>query len=86
MRFGWNYIELDSHSPSSQVSTYSFDTHSKTAQIRVLNIKEGTSHLVSEDSAASDPIWISEKEIVYVKSLDNGASSLVAQHVLDPNE
>ncbi|PNP41399.1 hypothetical protein TGAM01_v207307 [Trichoderma gamsii] len=68
------------------VSTYSFDTHSKTSQIRVLNIKEGTSHLVSEDSAASEPIWISEKEVAYVKGLDNGASALVAQHVLDTNE
>jgi hypothetical protein len=52
----------------------------------VLNIKEGTSHLVSEDSAASEPIWISEKEVAYVKGLDNGASALVAQHVLDANE
>jgi hypothetical protein len=52
----------------------------------VLNIKEGTSHLVSDDSAASDPIWISEKEIAFVKSLDNGASALVAQHVLDENK
>lgn len=52
----------------------------------MLNIKEGTSHLVSEDSAASEPIWISEKEVAYVKGLDNGASALVAQHVLDTNE
>ncbi|KAH0491413.1 hypothetical protein TgHK011_002846 [Trichoderma gracile] len=68
------------------VSTYSFDSHSKTAQIRVLNLKEGTSHLVSEDSAASEPIWIAEEEIAYVKSLDHGASALVAQHVFNTNE
>ncbi|KAK5990897.1 putative dipeptidyl-peptidase 5 [Cladobotryum mycophilum] len=68
------------------VSSYSFETHSKTSQIRVLNVKEGTSHLVSEDLSASDPVWIGEKEIVFIKGLENGGSALVAQHVLNKNE
>ncbi|KAH7163300.1 Alpha/Beta hydrolase protein [Dactylonectria estremocensis] len=65
------------------VSSYSFETHSKTSQIRALNIKDGSSHLVSEDSAASEPIWISETEVIFIKSGDNGSSMLLSQDVHD---
>ncbi|QPG99951.1 hypothetical protein C2857_002979 [Epichloe festucae Fl1] len=68
------------------VSVYSFETHSKSCQIRVLNIKEGTSHLVSEDSGASDPVWIGEKELLYLKGGDNGCTMIMTRRVLDKSE
>ncbi|KAG6219228.1 hypothetical protein E4U50_004881 [Claviceps purpurea] len=68
------------------VSVYSFDTHSKSSQIRVLNTKEGTSHVVSKDSGASDPVWIGEKEVLYLKATENGCTMIMAQHVLDKSE
>ncbi|KID88060.1 dipeptidyl peptidase [Metarhizium guizhouense ARSEF 977] len=68
------------------VSAYSFETHSKSSQIRALNIKEGTSHLVSEDSGASDPVWIGENEVMYLKGGDNGCTMIMAQRVLDNSE
>ncbi|KAG8427137.1 hypothetical protein J3459_007500 [Metarhizium acridum] len=66
------------NSTGELVSAYSFETHSKSSQIRVLNIKEGTSHLVSEDSGASDPVWIGEKEVMYLKGGDNGCTMIMA--------
>ncbi|KPM45456.1 Dipeptidyl-peptidase 5 [Neonectria ditissima] len=65
------------------VSTYSFETHSKSSQIRVLNINDGSSHLVSEDAGAAEPFWISEKEFAFIKTGDNGCSMLLSQHVFD---
>lgn len=67
----------------SQVSSYSFKTHSKSSQIRVLNVKEGSSDLVSEDAAASEPFWISDSEIAFFKPSDNASTMLVSQSVLD---
>ncbi|KAG6001218.1 hypothetical protein E4U43_001387 [Claviceps pusilla] len=68
------------------VSVYSFETHSKSSQIRILNIKQGTSHIVSEDTGASDPVWIGEHEILYLKGGDNGSTMIIAQRVLDKSE
>ncbi|CAG9938450.1 unnamed protein product [Clonostachys rosea f. rosea IK726] len=65
------------------VSTYSFETHVKTSQIRVLNIKDGASHLISENPAASDPVWISQDEIAYLKPTDRGCTALMAQRVTE---
>lgn len=56
----------------NQVSTYSFETHSKSAQIRTLSVKDGSSHLVSEDTGASDPVWISNTEVGFFKGGENG--------------
>ncbi|GAO16138.1 hypothetical protein UVI_02040330 [Ustilaginoidea virens] len=57
------------------VSTYSFETHSRSSQIRLLNVKDGTSYLVSDDAGASDPVWIGEQEVLYLKPGDNGISN-----------
>lgn len=59
-----------------QVTTYSFETHSKTAQIRVLNIQDGSSHLISEDVGASEPVWISDTEVAFLKSHENSTDLL----------
>lgn len=70
-------------SDHSQVSSYSFKSHGKSSQIRVLNVKEGSSHLVSEDPAASEPFWITESDIAFLKPSDHGCTMLVSQSVLD---
>ncbi|EGX92032.1 oligopeptidase family protein [Cordyceps militaris CM01] len=54
------------------VSTYSFETHSKSAQIRVLSLKDGASHLISEDTGASNPIWLSDTEVAFFKGTERG--------------
>lgn len=68
------------------MSTYSFETHSKSSQIRVLNVKDGGSHLISQDAGASDPIWIAEDEILYLKGGDNGCTMIMTQRVADGSE
>jgi dipeptidyl aminopeptidase/acylaminoacyl peptidase len=65
------------------VSTYSFETHSKTSQIRVLSTRDGSSHLVSEDASAFEPVWLSEDEVIFFKPTDRGCTALVSQNVFE---
>ncbi|KAK1755116.1 Alpha/Beta hydrolase protein [Echria macrotheca] len=66
------------------VSTYSFETHKKTAQIRVLDIASGQSTVLVEDLNASEPTWLSDDEFLYLKSCDKGATALVVDSVSKP--
>ncbi|KAF4510727.1 hypothetical protein G6O67_002597 [Ophiocordyceps sinensis] len=68
------------------VSSYSFETHSRSSSVRVLNIADGSSHIISEDPAASDPVWIAEKDVLYFKAGDKGCTNLWSQHVADASE
>ncbi|KAI9171626.1 Dipeptidyl-peptidase 5 [Paramyrothecium foliicola] len=63
------------------VTTYSFQTNIKSSQIRVLNVHDHTSRLVTDDGSASEPFWLSDDEIAYVKSGDHDYSHLLAQNV-----
>lgn len=69
-----------------QVSSYSFESHTKTSHIRVFDTEHGTSHIVSEDASASDPVWIAEKEVLYVKSGEYGSTMIMTQRVLEKSE
>lgn len=68
------------------MSSYSFETHSRSSSVRVLNIADGSSHIISEDPAASDPVWIAEKDVLYFKAGDKGCTNLWSQHVADASE
>ncbi|KAI5466794.1 Alpha/Beta hydrolase protein [Mariannaea sp. PMI_226] len=65
------------------VSSYSFDSQSKSSQIRVLDIRDNSSYLISEDTSAGEPIWISETEVAFIKAGDNGGSMLLSRNVYD---
>ncbi|ETN42644.1 uncharacterized protein HMPREF1541_01801 [Cyphellophora europaea CBS 101466] len=59
-------------------STYSFETHSKTNEISVLDIINGQTLTISKDSKASEPKWLGDGyELVWLKECDNGNTSLV---------
>ncbi|EEY18759.1 dipeptidyl-peptidase V [Verticillium alfalfae VaMs.102] len=62
------------------VSSYSFQTHSKTSQIRVIDVHSGHSTLLYEDGSYSEPTWISDKDILFFKSGDKGSTSLMLGH------
>jgi Tol biopolymer transport system component len=66
------------------VSTYSFEEHKKTSQIRVLDIQSGHSTLLFEDLSYSEPTWIGEKEFIFLKSGDKGTTSLLLADVSKP--
>lgn len=49
-----------------------------------MKIADGSSSLLSEDLTASEPFWISDAEIAYLKASDNGCTTLMYQDVHDP--
>lgn len=60
------------------VSTYSFQSHSKTSEIRVLDIETGQSKVLSSDLNASEPTWLLEQNLVlWLKGGEKGTTSLV---------
>jgi Tol biopolymer transport system component len=60
------------------VSTYSFESHSKTSEIRVLDIKTGQSKVLSNDLNASEPTWLGDKNLVlWLKGGEKGTTSLI---------
>ncbi|KAK0657203.1 Alpha/Beta hydrolase protein [Cercophora newfieldiana] len=68
------------------VSTYSFESHKKTAQIRVLDIESGQSKVLVEDLGASEPNWVGEDEFVYLKGWEKGKTVIVVDSVSKPGE
>jgi hypothetical protein len=60
------------------VSTYSFDTHSKHSEIRVLDLRTGQSKALTSDSSASEPVWLGQRNLVlWLKSGEKGTTSLI---------
>ncbi|CAK7232492.1 hypothetical protein SBRCBS47491_008289 [Sporothrix bragantina] len=66
------------------VSTYSFAEHSKTSQIRVLDIESGSSTLLYEDASYSEPVWIGEDSFLFLKSGDKGSTSILLSRASRP--
>ncbi len=60
------------------VSTYSFNSHSKSSEIRLLDIKTGQTKLVTSDVQASEPTWLGDKNLIlYLKGGEKGTTSLL---------
>jgi hypothetical protein len=67
------------------VSTYSFESHEKTSEIRVLDIATGNSKLLSSDSKAREPIWLLENDLVlWLKGGEKGTTDLVIGDAANP--
>lgn len=60
-------------------SSYSFESHSQTNEIRVVNVSDFRDTLITNDSGASDPQWLdsSSGHLIWLKSKGNGNTSLV---------
>ena len=61
------------------VSTYSFELHKKTSEIKVLDISGGTQSLVTNAEGTSEPNWLGGgNELLWLKSSgENGHTQLV---------
>jgi len=60
------------------VSTYDFEKHPRSPEIRVLDIKNGQSNVLTADLNASNPTWLGEKNLVlWLKGRAEGTISLV---------
>lgn len=65
------------------VSTYSFASHSKKTEIRVLDVESQQTSLITEDSSASEPTWLDDKTVLLLKSKDDGTTEIVVGKVDD---
>jgi Tol biopolymer transport system component len=63
------------------VSTYSFEDHKRTSQIRVLLVGSGESYTLVEDPSASEPVWLNDEDYLHLKSNDDGSTTLVVRHI-----
>lgn len=60
------------------VSTYSFESHSKKSELRVLDISTGHSQLLTSESGASEPVWLGDKNlVVWLKGGEKGKTHLL---------
>jgi hypothetical protein len=59
------------------VSTYSFQSHSKSAEVRILDIKTGQSTLLNNDLNASEPTWLDNTLIVWLQGGEKGTTKLL---------
>ncbi|KAK3328815.1 Alpha/Beta hydrolase protein [Apodospora peruviana] len=66
------------------VSTYSFETHKKIAQIKLLDIESGHSTVLVEDSNASEPTWLEDDMFLYLKGGEKGTTSIVVDTASHP--
>ncbi|KAL9104468.1 MAG: hypothetical protein Q9163_000561 [Psora crenata] len=62
------------------VSTYSFESHKKNSEIRVLDIETGQSRLVTNEENARSPNWLAGNELLWLKS-DKNTTKLVVGNV-----
>lgn len=68
-------------------STYSYDSHSKTNEICVLDIANGQEVCISKDSKASEPRWLgSGYDVVWLKEGENGNTSFIASDASQPGK
>ncbi|KAJ5097615.1 hypothetical protein N7456_008336 [Penicillium angulare] len=59
-------------------TSYSFESHSKTNEIRVIEIETGRSALITNDPGASNPQWLgTEDQLVWLKTKTNGNTSFI---------
>ena len=66
------------------VSTYSFEEHKKNVEIRVLNLSNGKSSLVTNEEKTSEPNWLEDStELLWLKGGDKGVTQLVIGNVAE---
>ena len=60
------------------VSTYSFESHQKTSEIKVLDISSGTQSLITNAEGTSEPNWLGgNNELLWLKSGGKGHTQFV---------
>lgn len=59
------------------VSTYSFESHKKTTEIKVLDMSNGLQSLITNAEGTSEPNWLGGGELLWLKSEGKGNTQLV---------
>ena len=69
------------------VSTYSFESHQKTSEIRVIDIATGLSSLITNEKTASEPNWLgTTAEALWLREGEKGSTELVVGNVEKPGQ
>ncbi|KAL8835263.1 MAG: hypothetical protein Q9176_007023 [Flavoplaca citrina] len=64
------------------VSTYSFESHQKTSEIKVIDIASGLSSLITNEKTASEPNWLgASAELLWLREGEKGSTELVVGNV-----
>jgi len=64
------------------VSTYSFESHNKNSEIRVLDTSNGRSTLITNEEKASEPNWLGDgNKLVWLKEGGKGVTQLIVGDV-----
>lgn len=58
-------------------------SHSKTSQIRLLDIATGKSTVILEDPDYSEPVWVSETEFIFLHRSPGGVTTILEFNVAD---
>ena len=67
------------------VSTYSFQSHKKSSEVRVLDITTGQTRLLSNDINVSEPTWLGADDIVLLlKGGEKGTTQLLSVRASSP--
>ena len=64
------------------VSTYSFEAHKKTKEIRMLDLKSKQSTLITNDEKAAEPHWL-EENLFWLREGEKGATDLIVANADD---
>lgn len=63
------------------ISTYNFDSHSKSNELRVLEVASGESHVLAQEDEISDVNWLNEDEFVCLQSEKDGRTKVFVASV-----
>ena len=58
------------------ISKYSFDSHSETNEVRILDLKTGQSTLFSDDASNSGTNWLVDNQVIWTKKADGGVTEV----------
>lgn len=64
-------------------STYSFESHKKTIELRVLDVSTGESHQLAKDDDISDLNWLDEDVFACLQAEKDGTTSLYVASVAE---
>lgn len=68
-------------------TSYSFESHSKTNEIRVIDIASGRSSLITNDAGASNPQWLDNSDqLIWLKEKANGNTSFIVGDAREPGK
>jgi len=59
------------------ISTYSFEEHKKTSEVRVLDVQKNESTVVTDVEGASEPTWLDDDKVLLLAPGEKGATKVL---------